>query len=258
VEARLLAGESFQQIAGKCASNPEVVEVYHAVFFHVQDRLTAIDYIAAIVIGPRRHAGLTAGDVDVILKVVAYGGGPLVLDAAVRYFRRALLLPLLLDGLDAAALAELRSQLLLKASILALMLPADARNLRKLAALQDALQALAGPGANDALAAGVLQAAAQFEADLAQALAAPPQGASGAAAVVDDAEIGARPRRGAPPDGPALAAPLAPSPGCPHRDRPGVEGASSPCGKEQTPLRQAGSCVRIGSTARGSGASGEG
>jgi hypothetical protein len=190
VEARLLAGEVFDQIAVKCHSAPEVVEAYHAAFFQVRDRL-ATDYIANVVIGPKRRSGLTGGDIDVLLKIFGYGGGPLVLDAAVRFFRRPLLLPLQFDTLDAAALAELRSQLLIRASILALTIPADARNLRKLAALQETFQALAGPGANEALAAGVLQAAAQFEVDLAQALAAPPAGASGAAAVVQNMEVGA-------------------------------------------------------------------
>jgi hypothetical protein len=190
VEARLLAGEGFDQVAEKCGLRASAVEAYHALFFDVRGSLRSIDYISTVVIGPKRHVGLTAVDADVILKLFAYGGGPLVLDAAVRFFRHPLLLPLQFDGLEAADLAELRSQLLVKASILVLTIPADARNLRKLAALQDTLQGLAGPGANDALAAGVLQGAVQFEADLAQALAASPAGASGAAAAVDQVEVG--------------------------------------------------------------------
>ena len=36
IEARLLAGESFEQIAEKCNSTPEVIEAFHALFFDVR------------------------------------------------------------------------------------------------------------------------------------------------------------------------------------------------------------------------------
>jgi hypothetical protein len=191
VEARLLAGEDFNQVAAKYDCGSAMVEAYHALFFQVQDRLRATDYITTSVIGRKLHAGLTADDVDVLMKVFGYGGGPLVLEAAIRYFRRPLLFPGRWDGLDADFLGELRGRLPIQGAILALTAPAEAKGLKKLEALQEALQALAGPGANDALAAGVLQAAAQFEVDLAQALTAPPAAAPGAAAVVDHVEVGA-------------------------------------------------------------------
>jgi hypothetical protein len=173
VEARLLAGESFDQVAAKCDSRAAIIEAYHSVFFDVQNRLGgAIDYIAVTVIGPRRLSGLNAADVDILLKLFGYGGGPLVLDGLVRYYRRPLAIPERWDGLDAAALAEVRSRLLIQGAILALTAPAEAKGLKKQAALHDALQALAAHGATEASPAGLLERPVRAEVDLAQALAA--------------------------------------------------------------------------------------
>jgi hypothetical protein len=173
VEARLLAGEGFDQVAEKCGLRASAVEAYHALFFDVRGslRLRSTDYIATVVIGPRRLSGLTAADVDILLKLFGYGGGPLVLDGVIRYFRCPLPIPDRWNGLDADALAELRSQLLLKASILALTTPANPKNLKKLEALHDALQDLAGHGAGEVSSAGLHQPL-RTEVDLAQALAA--------------------------------------------------------------------------------------
>jgi hypothetical protein len=76
VEARLLAGETCDQIAAKCGLAAEAVAAYHALFFHVQDRLGASSYIIHTVLGPKIHDGLTEADVDVILKLFGYRGGP--------------------------------------------------------------------------------------------------------------------------------------------------------------------------------------
>jgi hypothetical protein len=142
VEARMLTEESYAQIAEKCGRDPQVIEAYHETFFDVRDRLHAEGYVLHQVIGPKAHAGLTEADVDVILKLYAYAGGPLVLDALVRYYRDPPTLPDHPELLGAAELQELRTKLLLKASILAHTLPANASGLKKMAVLADAVKVI--------------------------------------------------------------------------------------------------------------------
>jgi hypothetical protein len=80
VEARILAREPFETVAGKCALLPEAVEAYERLFFAVADKLGASTWVSCVVIGPKIHAGLTEGDVDVLWKFFGYAYGPVVLD----------------------------------------------------------------------------------------------------------------------------------------------------------------------------------
>jgi hypothetical protein len=142
VEARLLTEESYALIAEKCGRDPQVIEAYHKTFFDVRDRLHAEGYVLHQVIGPKAHAGLTEADVDVILKLYAYAGGPLVVDALVRYYRDPPTVPEHPELLGAAELQELRTKLLLKASILAHTLPANASGLKKIAVVSEAVRVI--------------------------------------------------------------------------------------------------------------------
>jgi hypothetical protein len=142
VEARLLTDEPYAQIAEKCGRDPQVIEAYHETFFCVRDRLHAEGYVLHQVIGPKAHAGLTEADVDVILKLYAYAGGPLVVDALVRYYREPPIVPERPELLPSAELQELRTKLLLKASILAHTLPANASGLKKMAVLAEAVKVI--------------------------------------------------------------------------------------------------------------------
>jgi hypothetical protein len=81
VEARILARESFADIARKCALVPEAVEAYEALFFTVRDRLDAETWIWCRVVGAKGYYGLTEHDLDVLWKMIGYGFGPLMLDA---------------------------------------------------------------------------------------------------------------------------------------------------------------------------------
>jgi hypothetical protein len=132
----------YGQIAEKCGLTAEVVTAFHNSFFDVRDRRHAEGYVLHQVIGPKAHAGLTEADVDVILKLYAYAGGPLVVDALVSYYLDPPTLPDRPELLGAAELQELRSKLLLKASILAHTLPANASGLKKMAVLSEAVQVL--------------------------------------------------------------------------------------------------------------------
>jgi hypothetical protein len=142
VEARLLTKESYALIAEKCGLTAEVVTAYHHTFFDVRDRRHAEGYVLHQVIGPKAHAGLTEADVEVILKLYAYAGGPLVVDALVSYYRDPPTLPDRPELLGAAELQELRTKLLLKASILAHTLPANASGLKNMAVLSEAVRVI--------------------------------------------------------------------------------------------------------------------
>jgi hypothetical protein len=142
IEARLLTDEGVGQIGLKTDTSPEVIDAYHAAFFHVRDRLQAHGYIRHMVIGPKLLFGLTEDDVDVILKLYAYAGGPCVLDVLVDYYRRPLVLPERLEQLAPEALEDLRTKLLIRAAILARVLPIDDSLVKKLEVLLDAVAVL--------------------------------------------------------------------------------------------------------------------
>jgi hypothetical protein len=81
VEARLLAGQSDEVIARRGALPAEVVTVYEAVFFNVRHRLDAADSILFTAIGPRLYAEDGEPAPDVVVKLLAFLGGPPVADA---------------------------------------------------------------------------------------------------------------------------------------------------------------------------------
>jgi len=83
LEARLVAGEPFGEIARKCALLPEAVEAYEALFFSVVDKLDASTWIACQVFGQKIHFGLTEQDLDVLWRFAGYNFGPVMLDVLV-------------------------------------------------------------------------------------------------------------------------------------------------------------------------------
>jgi hypothetical protein len=88
IEARLLAGQSDEEIAGRVGVEPQVVEAYESLFFNVRDRLESSDWIAFSVFGERLYGGFDAGDIDLAWKILAYHGGPVVLDALIEHDQR--------------------------------------------------------------------------------------------------------------------------------------------------------------------------
>lgn len=62
VEARLLARQSDESIAGVCAQSPAAVRLYHEFFFDVRPYLRAEFYVFAKAIGPKVLSGLTSDD----------------------------------------------------------------------------------------------------------------------------------------------------------------------------------------------------
>jgi hypothetical protein len=138
-QARLLTKEPFETIAEKCGSDPRVIETLHSTFFHVRDRLHVEGYILFQVIGPKAHSGLTEADVDVILKMYAYYGGPIVLDRLVDYFKNPPPeVPERPEQLAPGELKSLRDRLLVRASVVLDALPINGKTLHRLDLLRDA------------------------------------------------------------------------------------------------------------------------
>jgi hypothetical protein len=86
-EARLLAGQSNQEIADHLGVDAEVIGAYEALFYSVRDRLTCSDWVAACVLGPGLWEGFDVGDVERLWKVIAYQYGPLIFDALIENVR---------------------------------------------------------------------------------------------------------------------------------------------------------------------------
>jgi hypothetical protein len=149
LEARLLTPESFSEVAEKCATSPEVVEAYESLYFCVRDRLHIEGYVVLQVLR-KAHRGLTEADVDVILKMHAYAGGPIVLDRLLDYFKSPPPeVPARPEQLGGAELQSLRDRLLVRASIVLDTLPAVGTPLKKLELLRevgDVFRRGRGPG----------------------------------------------------------------------------------------------------------------
>jgi hypothetical protein len=150
-QARLLTEESFAQVAEKCDSHPRVIETFHSTFFHVRDRLHVEGYILFQVIGPKAHSGLTEADVDVILMMNAYFGGPVLVDQLVDYYKNPPPeVPARPEQLSPAELKALRARLLVRASIVLDTLPTDGKALERLEVLREAADVFRrGRGADD-------------------------------------------------------------------------------------------------------------
>jgi hypothetical protein len=137
-QARMLTEEPFEVIAEKCGSDPRVIETFHETFFHVRDRLHVEGYVLFQVIGPKAHSGLSEADIDVILKIYAYYGGPAALDAVLDCIKDPPKVPERPELLGPAELRSLRDRLLVRAWITLDTLPTDGKALERLEVLREA------------------------------------------------------------------------------------------------------------------------
>jgi hypothetical protein len=85
VQARLLAAQSFEEVARITGLPPEVVKWYEALFYQVTDRLRARDWITTCAVGWWASDLSTGRDPATVLRAYAYHGGPALLDAALLY-----------------------------------------------------------------------------------------------------------------------------------------------------------------------------
>jgi hypothetical protein len=86
IEARILAGQPFAEIAVRHCVMPEAIAAYEKVFFNVADRLHNRSYIIHQVIGPVAQTGLTPREPVVLWKLYGYYCGPLAIDMMVELF----------------------------------------------------------------------------------------------------------------------------------------------------------------------------
>lgn len=87
IEARLVSGQEYDEIAQMMSMRPSAVELYHDLFYMVRDRLSSLDYIASHVIGPVFQAGIEEYNWELMLKYFGYFGGPKLLQAVVYGFQ---------------------------------------------------------------------------------------------------------------------------------------------------------------------------
>lgn len=80
LEACLLTGQASEEIGWKLDLSAAVVDWYERLFFNVRDRLSASDWIVLQAIGKKAVHGCTKQDLNLILKLLGYFGGPLVLE----------------------------------------------------------------------------------------------------------------------------------------------------------------------------------
>jgi hypothetical protein len=90
LEASLLTTKSFTEIANRFATEPRAIEYFEGLFFNVRDRLSSSFWIRQVIRG-RFDTGRDVNDKNLrlaqrgyVLRLFAFFGGPLVLDAMVQ------------------------------------------------------------------------------------------------------------------------------------------------------------------------------
>jgi hypothetical protein len=158
VEARLLAGEPIEAIAGRCGVPVEAVEVYEQLFFNVVDRLTSTSYILFHAVGAASYRGFDGDDSGAVLKWFAYMGGPRVLDFLLDG-RDAPGGPMPVEGRVIPTDEAARSASLRRMALAAKALPvnrATAIRLIRLYAFQEELLGTSSAGASEVLSASLV------------------------------------------------------------------------------------------------------
>lgn len=80
VEARVLGRQDDATIADRCGLMPAAVAAYREVFFDIAARASRPDYVMQHIVGPVVYSGLRARNFELIWKLMAYHGGPVVVD----------------------------------------------------------------------------------------------------------------------------------------------------------------------------------
>lgn len=83
IEARVLAGETNEEIAKKVGTDPGVIDAYISVFFDVRDRLQNLDYVQNVIMADAVTRGLQERHYDLLWKLLGFKGGQHVLDAVI-------------------------------------------------------------------------------------------------------------------------------------------------------------------------------
>lgn len=86
IEARVVAGETDEEIAAKLGTSAETVTAYVNVFFDIREKLHNVDYMLNVVMADAVVRGLQERQYDLLWKLIGYHGGPHALDAAISKF----------------------------------------------------------------------------------------------------------------------------------------------------------------------------
>jgi hypothetical protein len=158
VEARLLAGESFAEIAARTALTAEAVAAYQNLFFDVVDGLAARYWVVNRVIRYPHATEAAEDDVGTLLKLFAFRGGVVVLESLVGYFREPEPVPADVALVPADRRQRVALHLRIRAALVALCAPYGDPRVEQFSLLADRLDALrpdasapGGPAAVDLL-----------------------------------------------------------------------------------------------------------
>jgi hypothetical protein len=88
IEARVLAGQSDEEIAHRAATSPAIVNAYVNTFFDVRSVLDRDDYVLNVILADAVSRGVQERQYDLLWKLLAYRGGPHVLDATINRFAK--------------------------------------------------------------------------------------------------------------------------------------------------------------------------
>lgn len=86
IEARVMAGESDEEIAKKTGTDPAVISAYVNTFFDIREKLANTDYVVNVVMADAVVRGLQERHYDLLWKMMGFHGGPYVLDAVINRF----------------------------------------------------------------------------------------------------------------------------------------------------------------------------
>jgi hypothetical protein len=152
VEARLLAGESFDSIAQKCRTTAEAIHWYEKLFFSVRDSLHCSSWVMCVVLEGKMYR-LTEPDPETLWRFYGYWGGPYVLDSLIGEIGNAPW-PESAEQVKTFLEEDTRALLIRKLAIAARLVPAEMKNIPTLLALSDRLLALDRSAQTDVAAAG--------------------------------------------------------------------------------------------------------
>lgn len=81
IEARVLAGDTDENIAKRIGTDPSIIAAYVKVFFDVRSMLENRDYIVNVIMADAVARGVTERQYDLLWKMFAFHGGSHALDA---------------------------------------------------------------------------------------------------------------------------------------------------------------------------------
>lgn len=87
IQARLLAGQTDEQISGLCGLPADVIGAYEQVFFSVRDRKGATSHLLIRTVGEAMHVGFQDDQIRNLWCWLALAGGPVIVDVFVDALR---------------------------------------------------------------------------------------------------------------------------------------------------------------------------